>query len=244
MVGLNASPLLVGLFPGSFQTVSGSPDPAALADVLATLDRARSDLDGVRPTLVDRGLLVDELGVTIELARFAAETLAGSAGAPRPPGRGPRTPPRLAHRPVPRRLAHHQPTRRPRPQRPALERTRSGLAEDANDGLITSSTDFLVGASTAAHQIEGNNVNSDWWVIEHAAGTSIAGAAAATLPTATTAGAEDIDLRRRRSASTPTASASSGPASSRRPGTFSRAELAHYRRMIDGRRSSAGSSPS
>ena len=52
--------------------------------MLATLDRARSDLDGVRPTLVDRGLLVDELGVTIELARFAAETLAGSAGAPVP----------------------------------------------------------------------------------------------------------------------------------------------------------------
>ena len=85
MVGLNASPLLVGLFPGSFQSVSGSPDPDALADVLATLDRARSDLDGVRPTLVDRGLLVDELGVTIELARFAAEALAGSAGAPVPP---------------------------------------------------------------------------------------------------------------------------------------------------------------
>ncbi|MFT8592908.1 MAG: family 1 glycosylhydrolase [Bifidobacterium sp.] len=27
--------------------------------------------------------------------------------------------------------------------------------------------DFLWGAATAAHQIEGNNVNSDWWVREH-----------------------------------------------------------------------------
>jgi beta-glucosidase/6-phospho-beta-glucosidase/beta-galactosidase len=26
---------------------------------------------------------------------------------------------------------------------------------------------FLWGASTAAHQIEGNNVNSDWWHMEH-----------------------------------------------------------------------------
>ncbi|AJT42015.1 glycoside hydrolase family 1 protein [Psychromicrobium lacuslunae] len=32
---------------------------------------------------------------------------------------------------------------------------------------------FLWGAATAAHQIEGNNVNSDWWVKEHTPGTSI-----------------------------------------------------------------------
>jgi len=32
---------------------------------------------------------------------------------------------------------------------------------------------FLWGAATAAHQIEGNNINSDWWPREHAAGTSI-----------------------------------------------------------------------
>jgi beta-glucosidase len=34
--------------------------------------------------------------------------------------------------------------------------------------------DFLWGASTAAHQIEGNNVNNDWWEREHAPGSSIA----------------------------------------------------------------------
>ena len=32
---------------------------------------------------------------------------------------------------------------------------------------------FLWGASTAAHQIEGNNTNSDWWVREHTAGSGI-----------------------------------------------------------------------
>ena len=33
---------------------------------------------------------------------------------------------------------------------------------------------FLWGAATAAHQVEGNNINSDWWVKEHAADTPIA----------------------------------------------------------------------
>ena len=33
--------------------------------------------------------------------------------------------------------------------------------------------DFLWGAATAAHQIEGNNVNSDWWVREHTEGSGI-----------------------------------------------------------------------
>ena len=32
---------------------------------------------------------------------------------------------------------------------------------------------FLWGAATAAHQIEGNNVNNDWWAREHAAGTPV-----------------------------------------------------------------------
>jgi len=32
---------------------------------------------------------------------------------------------------------------------------------------------FLWGAATAAHQIEGNNVNNDWWVREHTPGTNV-----------------------------------------------------------------------
>jgi len=35
-------------------------------------------------------------------------------------------------------------------------------------------TDFLWGAATAAHQIEGNNINTDWWVREHAPHTDLA----------------------------------------------------------------------
>jgi beta-glucosidase len=33
---------------------------------------------------------------------------------------------------------------------------------------------FLWGAATAGHQVEGNNVNSDWWVKEHTPGSAIA----------------------------------------------------------------------
>jgi beta-glucosidase len=32
---------------------------------------------------------------------------------------------------------------------------------------------FLFGAATAAHQIEGGNVNSDWWAFEHEPGTRV-----------------------------------------------------------------------
>ena len=29
------------------------------------------------------------------------------------------------------------------------------------------SKDFLIGAATAAHQVEGNNIHSDYWAMEH-----------------------------------------------------------------------------
>lgn len=32
---------------------------------------------------------------------------------------------------------------------------------------------FLIGASTAGHQTEGNNINSDWWEFEHRLGTPV-----------------------------------------------------------------------
>ncbi len=31
--------------------------------------------------------------------------------------------------------------------------------------------EFLWGTATAAHQIEGGNVNNDWWVFEHTKGS-------------------------------------------------------------------------
>ncbi|MFH8372654.1 glycoside hydrolase family 1 protein [Streptomyces cyaneofuscatus] len=91
---------------------------------------------------------------------------------------------------------------------------------------------FLWGASTAAHQIEGNNTNSDWWIKEHTAGTHI------QEPSLDACDSyhrwpEDMDLL-----------ASLGFTDYRfsiewariEPveGSFSRAELAHYRRMVEG----------
>jgi beta-glucosidase len=34
-------------------------------------------------------------------------------------------------------------------------------------------TDFILGTATAAHQVEGNNVNNDWWLLENAPGTLV-----------------------------------------------------------------------
>ncbi len=42
-----------------------------------------------------------------------------------------------------------------------------------NSTLLTFPDGFLWGAATAAHQVEGNNVNSDWWAREHAHGSDL-----------------------------------------------------------------------
>ncbi|RII15895.1 Beta-glucosidase A [Streptomyces sp. YIM 130001] len=91
---------------------------------------------------------------------------------------------------------------------------------------------FLWGASTAAHQIEGNNTNSDWWVKEHSTGTHI------QEPSLDACDSyhrwrEDMDLL-----------ASLGFTDYRfsiewariepAEGRFSNAELAHYRGMVEG----------
>lgn len=109
------------------------------------------------------------------------------------------------------------------------------LARSASEGTQPSARrfpdGFLWGASTAAHQIEGNNVNSDWWVREHAPGTDLA------EPSGDAADSyhrypEDIALL-----------ASLGFNAYRfsiewariepEQGFVSRAELQHYRRMVD-----------
>src|SRR4051794_38582850 len=90
---------------------------------------------------------------------------------------------------------------------------------------------FLWGAATAAHQVEGNNLNNDWWKLEHDAakyGVQFSGAALDSSPRY----AEDMR---------PLAEA--GCNASRfslewsriepSPGRFSRAEPAHSRGMID-----------
>ncbi|MEU2655959.1 family 1 glycosylhydrolase [Streptomyces sp. NPDC007325] len=93
---------------------------------------------------------------------------------------------------------------------------------------------FLMGASTSAHQVEGNNVSSDWWALENQAGTF--------LPEASGDAAdsyhrwrEDMDLL-----------AGLGFDAYRfgiewariepEQGRVSRAAVAHYRRMVLGAR--------
>ncbi len=90
---------------------------------------------------------------------------------------------------------------------------------------------FLWGAATAAHQVEGNNLNNDWWQLEHLAadyGVEFSGDALDSYHRYE----EDMRLL-----------ADAGLNSYRfsiewsriepSPGKFSRAVLAHYRRMID-----------
>ncbi|WP_033321550.1 family 1 glycosylhydrolase [Streptomyces yerevanensis] len=94
---------------------------------------------------------------------------------------------------------------------------------------MDSKTTFLWGASTAPHQIEGNNINSDWWVLEgQMPGMERSGDAVDSYHRFE----EDMRLL-----------ADAGLNAYRFgvewariepvPGEFSRAELAHYRRMID-----------
>ncbi|MEN8651145.1 family 1 glycosylhydrolase [Streptomyces sp. 21So2-11] len=91
---------------------------------------------------------------------------------------------------------------------------------------------FLWGASTAAHQIEGNNTNSDWWVKEHSADSTI------EEPSLDACDSyhrwdQDMDLLAELGFTDYRFSiewARIEPAQ----GHFSRAELAHYRRMVDG----------
>ncbi|MDF2993831.1 MAG: beta-glucosidase, partial [Microbacterium sp.] len=88
---------------------------------------------------------------------------------------------------------------------------------------------FLWGAATAPHQIEGNNVNSDWWAREQIMpGMELSGDAVDSYHRYR----EDISLLAEAGLDT----YRFGIEWSRIepiPGHFSRAELAHYRRMID-----------
>lgn len=98
--------------------------------------------------------------------------------------------------------------------------------------MTTFPTGFQWGASTAAHQIEGNNLNSDFWALENAPNSFIperSGDACDSYHRWPT----DLDLL-----------AETGLGAYRfsldwsriepSEGNFSRAELAHYRRIIDG----------
>jgi beta-glucosidase len=90
---------------------------------------------------------------------------------------------------------------------------------------------FLWGAATAAHQVEGGNLNTDWWALEHDAadyGVEFSG---------------DADDSYHRYGEDMALLADNGFNAYRfsiewariepSPGKWSRAQLAHYRRMID-----------
>ncbi|TDE99056.1 glycoside hydrolase family 1 protein [Occultella glacieicola] len=90
---------------------------------------------------------------------------------------------------------------------------------------------FRWGAATAAHQIEGNNLNNDWWPREHAPGTSI------TEPSGDACDSyhryrEDIALLAELGLDTYRFSIEWSRIEPE-PGFVSRAEIAHYRRMVE-----------
>lgn len=91
--------------------------------------------------------------------------------------------------------------------------------------------DFLWGAATSAHQVEGSNTASDWWHLEHQQGSFV------TEPSGDACDSyhrweEDLRLVRDAGLTTYRFSvewARIEPA----PGQFSAAQLAHYGRMVD-----------
>ncbi len=93
--------------------------------------------------------------------------------------------------------------------------------------------DFIIGAATAAHQIEGNNTASDWWLFEHAERASMQ--ASGDACDSFERWGEDMDL-----------AAAAGLHAYRfsiewariepAPGEWSAAAIDHYRRMVVGAR--------
>jgi beta-glucosidase len=92
-------------------------------------------------------------------------------------------------------------------------------------------SDFLWGAATAAHQIEGNNINSNWWVHENEPGTTI------VEPSGDAADSyhryrEDIRLLADLGLNSYRFSVEWSRIEPER-GMLSRASVDHYRRMVD-----------
>lgn len=90
---------------------------------------------------------------------------------------------------------------------------------------------FLWGAATAAHQIEGNNINSNWWMHEHEEGTAIlepSGDAADSYHRYR----EDISLLAELGLNSYRFSIEWARIEPER-GMVSRASIDHYRRMVD-----------
>jgi beta-glucosidase len=90
---------------------------------------------------------------------------------------------------------------------------------------------FVWGAATSAHQIEGGNVNSDWWALEHTPGFPVVEPSGDACDSFHRYG-EDLDLLAEAGLQSYRFSlewARIEPA----PGEFSLAALDHYRAMVD-----------
>lgn len=81
----NSSPIFAGLFPHMFILRDGEPDPDLMREVIRTLDDALVDMTRADPHCAQGDVLVEELSVAIELARFGAVSLAAAAGIDAPP---------------------------------------------------------------------------------------------------------------------------------------------------------------
>ncbi|MFF1571111.1 glycoside hydrolase family 1 protein [Leifsonia sp. NPDC058292] len=90
---------------------------------------------------------------------------------------------------------------------------------------------FLWGAATAAHQVEGNNINSNWWVHEHTPGTSIVEPSGDAMDSYHRY-REDMKLLAQAGLNTYRFSVEWARIEPER-GYVSRAEIDHYRRMVD-----------
>ena len=97
--------------------------------------------------------------------------------------------------------------------------------------MLTFPDGFLWGAATAAHQVEGNNVNSDWWVKEHTPGTPIVEPSGDAMDSYHRY-REDISLLAEAGLNSYRFSVEWARIEPER-GHVSRAMLDHYRRMID-----------
>lgn len=97
--------------------------------------------------------------------------------------------------------------------------------------MLTFPDGFLWGAATAAHQVEGNNINSNWWVMEHDENTTMVEPSGDAMdhyhryP-------EDMTLLADAGLNSYRFSIEWARIEPER-GFVSRAELDHYRRMID-----------
>ncbi|MGB4136214.1 MAG: family 1 glycosylhydrolase, partial [Microbacterium sp.] len=94
-------------------------------------------------------------------------------------------------------------------------------------------TRFVIGASTSAHQTEGNNVASDWWALEHADGSPMA--ASGDACDSFERWPQDMDIAAAAGLNAYRFSiewARIEPA----PGQWSAAAIDHYRRMVQGAR--------